>query len=238
MNIHLIERFAQESTREYVRRLLRANILDLTLSPGSPVAEKDIAEILAVSRTPVREAFIKLAQEGVLEIIPQKGSYVSLIDPEQVEDVRFCREVLEKEVIKIACTSFPKEDLFKLQSSLTLQSLCIQEKNYSRFFELDAEMHGVIFAGCKKARIWSMLQQMNIHYDRVRMLNLVLGFDWEPLLRQHYAIYDAIVGQNPELGLRVMDVHLNKVTIDLRQLQEQFGHFFKQQPKSYSQVQP
>ena len=234
MNIRLIERFSQESTREYVCRLLRANIVDLTISPGSPVAEKDIAEILQVSRTPVREAFIKLAQEGVLEIIPQKGSYVSLIDPEQVEDVRFCREVLEKEIIKIACTAFPKEDLFKLQSSLTLQKLCIQEKNYTRFFELDAEMHSAIFSGCKKSRVWTMLQQMNIHYDRVRMLNLLLGLDWELLLNQHNEIYDAIVERNVEKGLRVLDIHLNKVTIDLKQLQEQFGHLIKSQPKSYS----
>ena len=134
MNLPLVERFAQESTREYVCRLLRTNILHLNLLPGSSVAEKDIAEILAVSRTPVREAFIKLAQEGVLEIIPQKGSYVSLIDPEQVEEMKFCRSSLEKEVIKLACVSFPREELFQLQSCLALQALCIQEKNYARFF--------------------------------------------------------------------------------------------------------
>jgi DNA-binding GntR family transcriptional regulator len=202
----------------------------LNLSPGTSISEKDIGELLHVSRTPVREAFIKLAHEGALDVIPQKGSYVSLIDPEQVEEVRFCRESLEKEIIRLACTSFPREDLFKLQSILTLQALCIHEKNYAQFFELDEEMHGAIFAGCKKSRIWAMMQQMNTHYNRVRMLNLVFGFDWALLLQQHQQIYEAICEQDGEKGLQVTTIHLNKVTIDLKQLQNQFGDFFRKQP--------
>lgn len=230
MDIHLIERFAQESTRQYVCRLLRTNILNLKLLPGSAVSEKEIADILQVSRTPVREAFIKLAQDGMLEIIPQKGSYVSLIDPEQVEEVRFCRESLEKEIIRLACTSFAKQDLFKIRSSLTLQALCIHEKKYVSFFALDEEMHGIIFTACRKSRIWAMMQQMNTHYNRVRMLNLVFGYDWALLLQQHQEIYEAICEQDVKKGLQVINVHLNKVTIDLKQLQNQFGDFFKSQP--------
>ena len=63
-------------------------------------------------------------------------------------------------------------------------------------------MHGVIFAGCKKARIWAMLQQMNAHYNRVRMLNLVSGYDWALLLEQHQEIYEAILEQDVAKGLR------------------------------------
>lgn len=208
--------------------------MHLHLAPGSAISEKDIAESLEVSRTPVREAFIKLAQENYLDIIPQKGSYVSLIDPEHVDEVRFCRESVEKEVMKLACHSFPKEDLFKLQSNLALQSLCMQEKNYVRFFELDAEMHGIIFAGCNKARIWTMIQQMNTHYDRVRMLSLVFGFDLDRLLIEHQQIFNSIREGNLEAGLQVLSKHLNKLTVDIKQLQSEFGHFFKQPPKLYS----
>lgn len=234
MNIYLIERFAQESTREYVCRLLRTNILNLNLEPGSSVSEKEIADILNVSRTPVREAFIKLAQEELLDIIPQKGSYVSLIDPEQVEEVRFCRASLEKEIIKLACKAFPREELLSIQDSLTLQALSLQDKKYARFFELDEQMHAAIFAGCKKPHIWAMMQQMNAHYNRVRMLNLVFGYDWPLLLQQHHELVEAILKQDVDKGLRVLRIHLNKITIDLGKLSGQFGHFFKPQSKLYT----
>lgn len=146
----LIEQNPQESIREYVYRFLKLNIIHLNLPPGQNISEQDVATQLQVSRTPVREAFIKLAQENLLDIIPQKGTYVSLIDTEQVEESKFVRETLEKEIIQHACTQFPAEELFQLQSSLALQELCISEKNYLRFFELDEAMHGIIFKGAKK----------------------------------------------------------------------------------------
>jgi GntR family transcriptional regulator, rspAB operon transcriptional repressor len=105
---------------------------------------------------------IKLNQDSVVDILPQKGTYVSLIDPEHAAETKFLRECVEKEVIKQACLSFPKEENFKLQANLALQELCITERNYVRWFELDEDMHGTIFAGCKKAHIWSVIQLMNI----------------------------------------------------------------------------
>lgn len=228
LKFELVERLPQESTREYVCRLLRTNIINLNLPPGTNLSEQEIADFLNVSRTPVREAFIKLNQDNVVDILPQKGTYVSLIDPEHVAEAKFLRECVEKEVIKHACVSFPKEESFKLQSNLALQELCIAERNYVRWFELDEEMHGTIFAGCKKAHIWSVIQQMNIHYNRVRMLNLAFGYDWPLLVEQHKEIFRAIRESDTSLGSKVIHQHLNKVTVDLQLLQKDFGHYFKQ----------
>jgi DNA-binding GntR family transcriptional regulator len=221
-----IERLQQESAREYVYRLLRTNIINLTLQPGQNISEQEIAERLHVSRTPVREAFIKLAQEKLLDIYPQKGTYVSLIDTDQVEESKFVRETLEREVVQQACVSFPGEDLFQLQSCLALQELCITEKNYHKFFELDENMHATIFKGCKKGRTWSMLQQMNAHYNRVRMLNLAVGFDWEELISQHKELVRAIREKDKALAKRTIDRHLNKVVVDLEYLRGEYSHYF------------
>lgn len=228
MKFELVERLPQESTREYICRLLRTNIVNLNLPPGTSLSEQEIADFLNVSRTPVREAFIKLNQDNVVDIMPQKGTYVSLIDPEHVAEAKFLRECVEKEVIKLACVSFPGEESFKLQANLALQELCIAEQSYVRWFELDEEMHGTIFAGCKKAHIWSVIQQMNIHYNRVRMLNLAVGFDWPQLVEQHKELVRAIREKNVALAAKVIHLHLNKVTVDLQQLQADFGHYFKQ----------
>ncbi len=172
MDISIIDKTSQESTRDYVYRFLKLNIMELRILPGSALSEKDISQTLGVSRTPVREAFIQLSQEYLLDILPQKGTYVSLIDIENVKESKFLRETVETAVIAIACMEFPSEKFFELQSNIVLQELCLNEKNYLKFYELDEALHKIIFVGCKKARIWSMIQQMNTHYNRVRMLNI------------------------------------------------------------------
>lgn len=228
MEVSVIEKKLQESTREYVYRFLKFNIMELKLAPGSALSEKDIAQLLSVSRTPVREAFIQLSQEYLLDILPQKGTYVSLIDIENVEESKFLRETIEKAVIAIACVDFPSDKLFELQSNIALQELCFKEKNYLRFYELDEELHRTIFVGCKKARIWSMIQQMNTHYNRVRMLNMAGGYDVSPVLTQHQDLVLAIKEKNVDLGMRTIDRHLNKVKFDIQDLFQDYADCFKQ----------
>lgn len=227
MEVSIIERGSQESTREYVYRFLKFNIMELKLIPGSALSEKDIAQLLGVSRTPVREAFIQLSQEYLLDILPQKGTYVSLIDIENVEESKFLRETIEKAVIAMACVEFPSDKLFELQSNIVLQELCIKEKNYLKFYELDEELHRTIFVGCKKARIWSMIQQMNTHYNRVRILNIGGGYDVPPVLKQHKELVLAIKEKDVELGIRTIDLHLNKVKFDIQDLCRDYAQYFK-----------
>ncbi|MCX7780306.1 MAG: GntR family transcriptional regulator [Negativicutes bacterium] len=226
VRVLIIKRLHQESVREYVYRLLKINIINLTLPPGQSISEQEIADRLNVSRTPIREAFIKLAQENLLDILPQKGTYVSLIDIDQVAESKFVRETLEREVVQQACRNFPAEALLELHSNVMLQELCINEKNYHKFFELDEKMHGTIFKCCKKARTWTMMQQMNSHYNRVRMLNLVVGFDWDQLIDQHKELVRAIREQDAALAKATIEKHLNKVAIDLEYLRKAYGHYF------------
>lgn len=218
----------QGTTREYIFGILKSEIVSLEYKPGQNISEYEIAEKLHVSRTPVREAFIKLAQESLLEIFPQKGSYITLIDPEQVDESKFVRHTLERKIIQQACNSFPSDELFQLRSFLALQELCIEQKNYLKFFELDEAFHGTLFKGCKKERTWHLLQQMNNHYNRVRMLNLTVGYDWGELLRQHQELLVAIQSGDEKLGLKLIDIHLNKVVIDLDHLMKDFKHYFVQ----------
>lgn len=229
MDISMMKRAAQESTREYVYRCLKENIMQLKLEPGTPLSEKDIAALLNVSRTPVREAFIQLSKEYLLDILPQKGSYVSYIDLENVEESIFLRQTVEIEVVKLACTDFPAEKLFELQSYLTLQQLCIKEENYIKFFELDEILHKSIFEGCKKTRIWSLIQQMNTHYNRVRWLNVAGKYDWNNIFSQHQELVRAIREKNVDLGAKIMGLHLNKVRIDINELFLDYARYFKQE---------
>jgi len=227
MDLSIIEKISQESTREYVYRFLKLNIMQLRLVPGSALSEKDISQLLGVSRTPVREAFIQLSQEYLLDILPQKGTYVSLIDIENVEESKFLRETVEKAVIVIACTQFPSEKFFELQSNILLQELCLKEKQYYKFYELDEALHKIIFVGCKKARIWSIIQQMHTHYNRVRMLNIAGGYDALPVLNQHKQLVSAILEKDVALGTQIISLHLDKVKFDIKDLRRDYADYFK-----------
>jgi DNA-binding GntR family transcriptional regulator len=202
--------------------------MNLHFEPGSALSEQEIAVMLKVSRTPVREAFIQLSHEYLLDILPQKGTYISLIDSENVQESKFLRETLEEAIIQIACKAFPHEKIFELQSVLILQELCLQEKNYSKFYELDETLHSTIFEGCRKARIWAMIQQMHTHYNRVRRLHITGGHELNLVLEQHKILVQAIREGNVELGKRTIDLHLNKVRIDIRELANRYPHYFKQ----------
>lgn len=215
-------------TREYVYQLLKSQILDLELKPGTSLSEKEISEKFQVSRTPVREAFLKLSQEGLLEIYPQKGTRVSLIDLALVEDARFMREQLEKAVIKLACENFPEDKLLSLEINLKNQELCTYRQDYKRVFDLDEELHRTIFEGCNKARIWLAMQPMNTHFKRIRVLRLATNYDWGHLLCQHQQIVDAIKRKDPRLGEEIITNHLKLVLIDKEELKKTNPNYFKE----------
>lgn len=124
-------RDAKGSIRDYVYDKLKADILDLKLEPGRFISEKDIIEMLKVSRTPIREAFVKLSQEGLIETIPQRGSFISLIDLDMVEESRFVRETLESTIVRLACEQLKAEQVLQLLNLIALQELCIEEKTIS-----------------------------------------------------------------------------------------------------------
>ncbi len=88
-----------QSVGEYVYNTIKKNIINLNIKPGDRISEKEIADMLNLSRTPVREAFIKLSKEGVVNVLPQRGTYISRIDLKQVEEARFIRASLEKAVM-------------------------------------------------------------------------------------------------------------------------------------------
>lgn len=116
------------STREQVYNMLKDQILSLKLPPGTNISEKEISIQFNVSRTPVRESFLKLSQEGLLSIYPQRGTFVSLIDLNLVEEARFMREHLEKAVIRLACQEFSEELINDLDMNLSMQKICVKKK--------------------------------------------------------------------------------------------------------------
>ena len=215
------------STREQVYNMLKDQILSLKLPPGTNISEKEISVQFNVSRTPVRESFLKLSQEGLLSIYPQRGTFVSLIDLNLVEEARFMREHLEKAVIRLACQELSEELINDLDMNLSMQKICVKKKDYKKMFELDEEFHRTIFKRCKKEKTWLVIQQMNVHFNRSRMLRLVTDYNWDDIFSQHVNIFKAIQDQDANKAEKIMEEHLKIALVDKELLKKEYPNYFK-----------
>lgn len=215
------------STRNYVYTTLKKQIIELKLKPNYKISEQEIADELHVSRTPVREAFLKLAQENLLRIFPQKGTFVSEIDLDLVEEGRFIRENIESAIVREACNTFESEQLFQLETNLTMQALCLKKDSYHRLLELDDQFHQILFEGCNKSRTWKMIREMNSHFDRLRMLRLASNTDWQVLVSQHEEIFHCISIKDAARAEELIVEHLNLVNYEKDELKQHYPVYFK-----------
>lgn len=215
------------STRDFVYQTIKQQIINWELNPGTKISEKEVASQLKVSRTPVREAFLKLAQEELLGVYPQSGTIVSQIDLQLVEEGRFVREKIERAIVREACETFDPEQLFQLETNITMQELCLEKGSYHRLFELDEEFHRLLFEGCSKLRTWRMVRQMNSHFDRLRMLRLASNPDWKVVVSQHKAVFEYISERNAEKAEEAITAHLKLVNLEKEALKKRYPGYFK-----------
>lgn len=214
--------------RDFVYETLKKNIMELRLEPGRFFSEKELVELLQVSRTPIREALVQLAQEELIVITPQKGSIISLIDLQHAKESRFIRKTLESAVVREACELLGKEQVLHLQNLISLQELCESEQNYKRLFELDEEFHKSIMIGCGRARTWRLIQRMETHDNRIRFLRLASDPDWKIILAQHQGIVRAIKEKDPDQAEKALRDHLELVVIETKNLRKKYAKFFVQ----------
>lgn len=227
MNLSIDTDIDSRTMKDYVYQILKRNIMELRLKPGSPLKKEKISRQLQVSVTPVREAFAKLAEEDLVDILPQNGTFVSHINIDKIIQAQFMRESLELAVIKIACEmDFPKDKLFKLQTIVKMQEILAEEENLIQLFELDNQFHRLVFDACNKKYVWEVLQQASIHIDRIRVLSLTTSFNRKEIIADHQKIIDAIKDKNLELAERVVKEHTNRIKFDIEELKEKYSDYF------------
>ncbi|UFT98774.1 GntR family transcriptional regulator [Radiobacillus kanasensis] len=215
------------STRDFVYETIKEKIINWEIEPGTKISEKDIADQLEVSRTPVREAFLKLAQEELLGVFPQSGTIVSQIDLALVEEGRFVRQKIERAIVEEFCLTCDKEQLFQLESNLAMQGLCLEKGSHHRLFELDEEFHRIMFEGCKKLRTWKMIRQMNSHFDRLRVLRLASNSDWDGVVSQHRKIFEHISNKDVDAAVNEISDHLDLVNYEKDEIRSRYPGYFK-----------
>lgn len=226
-----VGRYSGGTRRQFVYSYLYEKIIDLSLKPGTPISESEIGAHLNVSRTPIREALMQLAKEDLIEIKPQIGTFVSLIDPKNIEESRFMRKAVELAVIREATEKLTPETMYKLEKCMTMQELALREENSKDFLEFDDEFHELIFKGLDMDRIWQGIDQMNGQYKRVRMLRLVMTepTEWASVLSEHRAIYDALKSKDVEAAVEVTKEHITKGIFHMYDIKIQNPDYFKKE---------
>jgi len=221
-----LEANSDEPIAKRVFRALRNAIVTMQFRPGRALSEQEIARQLGVSRQPVREAFIKLSEAGLLTVRPQRGTFVVKISVKQVFDVRFVREAVELAVLRKACEMLPAEVIEALHGNLAEQRAADAAHDHARFLELDEAFHRTIALGSGCECAWRVVEEAKAQMDRVRYLSLPNATPIERLIEQHQAVVDGIVARDPDRAESAMRVHLREILTSLPELERRFPELF------------
>lgn len=187
---------------------LRNQLVSLQRRPGEAISEAEIALSFGVSRTPVREAILKLSDEGLLEIYPQSGIFVSRIPIAALPEAILIREALEETTARLAAERATASQILALRSVLERQREASAAGHSEAFHEADELFHATVADVAGHPGIWKFIQQVKVQVDRYRRLTLPQLGRMPKVIVEHEDILIAIEAHDPERARRAMEKHM------------------------------
>lgn len=224
---YLSARQPNERNSQYIYRVLKEHIMTLVLYPGYVLNETILLKELQMSRTPLREAVFRLKSEHLVEVIPQRSSYVSLIDFNLVKEARYMRNVIEPEIINMAMHEMTPPYLEKLKHNMEVQRWSLTEAfDAKKYFELDEEFHALIYELVQMQETWLSIKEISTHFDRLRYLEIFMDANQlNRLYEDHLKIMDAFIHQD--------NSRLNEVMIDHIKISQDVTVYLKKEYQGY-----
>mgnify|MGYP002768147412 FL=1 len=214
------------SVQEMVYRTLRDKIVSMELKPGTIISTQEIADSMSVSRTPVREAFIRLQREDLLDVAPQRSTIVSKINMDRVYQERFIREALEIEAMQKFVEVATTESLNRMRRNIEKQYAAIAEQRYIDFLELDNAFHQAAFTETHEDLGRSIVQQMNGHYDRIRLISAWEGQIVSAAMQEHERYVDYIERKDTARARKLLRTHLQALRVQEEILLTNWSEYF------------
>jgi GntR family transcriptional regulator, rspAB operon transcriptional repressor len=221
-------RGATASARIYTD--LRAALLSLRRQPGEVISEAEIAMAYGVSRTPVREAILKLADDGLVEIFPQSGIYVSRIPLAALPEAIIIRKALEETTARLAAQRATSSQILTLHSIVQSSHEADADNDREAFHQSDERFHAAIAEVAGHPGIWTLIQQVKLQVDRYRRLTLPQAGRITDAIIEHEAILAAIEAHNPRRARQAMEAHLDRLLRDISATQSINPEFFDPGP--------
>ena len=205
---------------------LRAELVSLARRPGEPISEGDIASSYGVSRTPVREAILKLSDEGLVEIFPQSGINVSRIPIAALPEAIVIRRALEETTTRLTAELATPSQILALHSILERQREADAARDRDAFHQADELFHATIAEIAKYPGIWRLIQQVKVHVDRFRQLTLPQRGRMATVIAEHERILVAIEAHDADEAAIAMTKHIERLLGDIAGIKNLNPEFF------------
>jgi DNA-binding GntR family transcriptional regulator len=204
---------------------LRGMIISLALPPGSPLSRAELAAQFGVSSTPIRDALMRLEEEGLVEVFPQYATVVSRVDVRLAQQAHFLRQALELEIVRVLAHA-PDETLVdQLNQTIARQQLFAKAGEFEKFMAADNEFHAQLYAAADKQDLWSLVRSRSGHIDRLRRMHLPSPGKAQDIVRHHKLIAKAIAAGDPEQAQKHLRTHLSGTLSELAHIRSRHPEF-------------
>lgn len=211
---------------EQIYWLLRQAIVHLQMSPGAVISEKDLCLEFGVSRTPVREALQRLADEGLVDIFPHSGTYVSRISFTVAEEGFVIRRALEIESVRKAVANISDADIARLKVLIGDMQAILDSNQLNNYLDCDDAFHSAIATISGYPRIWKFITLAKVHLDRMRQLSAPVPGHLAVVTEQHDSIVRALANRNADQAELAMRIHLDTSFAVMARMYEDQGALF------------
>jgi DNA-binding GntR family transcriptional regulator len=209
-----------------VYETLHEDIIALRIQPGASLSENDLASRYGVSRTPVREALLRLADEGLVEIVPKSGTTVSRIPYAQLNEAIVIRKALEEVAVREASRRATKSQITGLWSLVERQREAAKADDRKGFHAADEAFHAAIAEAAGYPGIWQLVNQVKVQVDRIRHLTLPEGGRMLRVTKEHAAVLTAMEKRDAERAIAAMRSHLDGLDHSLPDIRRRNPDFF------------
>jgi GntR family transcriptional regulator, rspAB operon transcriptional repressor len=216
-----------QSTARWLQGEVRRAIIEMEFAPGARLSEQDLAARYEVSRQPVREAMISLANDNFVDIRPQRGTFVSHLSLDRILQSRLVREAIETAIIKQGCRKFDVSIEPAILANLGIQRVRAEAGDRAGFQAADAEFHALLARGVGFPHAWETIRDLKQHTDRICKLTLSSPEIMLGLLDQHRAIFAAIREGSTSEAVRLMRDHLATTQRVLPDIKRQYPDWFE-----------
>ena len=194
-------------------------ILSLAYQPGQIMRKGDICEQLDISRSPVSEAVTRLAAEGLVDVIPQAGTFVTRFSMAEIREGSFLREALEIAAVELVAKTITDDQVKLLKRNLRVQHALVDDLDVQGFYQFDSEMHNLIFGFTNYRRLAAMAETSWLQVNRARQLVLPNPDRVADTLAEHRAIVSALQARDPKAARKATKKHLGQLLLHLEAIE-------------------
>lgn len=218
-----LDRARQAAPQVFER--LRNAIIALELAPGASLSRAELADQFGVSSTPIRDALMRLEEEGLVDVFPQHATVVSQIDIDRAQQAHFLRQALELEIVRLLAEKHDGSLIIRLDHAIALQQQFAKAGDFESFIAGDNDFHAQLYAAAGKQELWALVRSRSGHIDRLRRLHLPSPGKAQNIVRHHRLITRAIEAGDADAAQLHLRKHLSGTLSELDTIRSHYPKY-------------